>query len=79
MSVRRILVRRSTTSEWVSADPVLRQGEIGLDLSAKRMKCGDGFKNWSQLEYIDDAGLNTLRTEYGTETTFNLHFDLNKN
>lgn len=78
MSVRRILIRRSTSSEWSSADPVLRQGEIGLDLSEKRIKCGDGFKNWSQLEYIDDAGLNSLRTEYGTELTFNIQLELNK-
>ena len=79
MSVRRILVRRSTSAEWTTANPTLRQGEIGMDLTAKRMKVGDGFTSWSQLQYIDDEGLDSIRTEYGTDTTFNLHFDLNKN
>jgi len=78
MSVRRLLVRRSTSQEWALLNPTLRQGEIGMDLTARRMKVGDSWTAWNDLEYIDDAGLDTIRSEYGTDTTFNLNFDLNK-
>ncbi len=36
------------------------------------MKAGDGFTSWNDLAYIDDAGLNILRQEYGDEVTFEL-------
>lgn len=81
MSVyRRIQVRRGTATEWLapSQPVVLHQGEIGLDLTAKRIKIGDGFKDWSQLEYVDDPGLESLRQEYGNDNTFELFYDLHK-
>jgi hypothetical protein len=49
-----------------------------MDLTARRMKVGDSWTAWNQLEYIDDAGLDTIRDEYGTDITFGLNFDLNK-
>ena len=79
MSVyRRIRVRRGQSSEWQTNNPALDQGEIGMDLTAKRMKVGDGFTSWNDLPYIDDAGLDSIRSEYGDEVTFGLNFDLNK-
>ena len=36
------------------------------------MKVGDGFLSWNDLPYIDDAGLDIIRTEYGDEVTFEL-------
>jgi hypothetical protein len=51
----------------------LNQGEVGIELgSVIRMKAGDGFTSWNDLPYIDDAGLNILRQEYGDEVTFEL-------
>lgn len=77
--IRRIQVRRDTAQNWESANPSLHQGEIGLDLTNKRMKLGDGFHNWSDLEYIDDPGLDKIREEYGNEITFELNYDLHRN
>lgn len=75
---RRILVRRDTSTNWETTNPALHQGEIGLDLTAKRMKVGDGFNNWVDLPYVDDAGLDAIRAEYGNEITFGLNFDLHR-
>ena len=75
---RRIKVRRGLSSEWQSSNVALDQGEIGMDLTAKRIKVGDGFTSWNDLPYIDDAGLDSIRAEYGDELTFKLNFDLNK-
>tara|TARA_X000000950_G_C13757516_1_gene595395 strand:- start:664 stop:903 length:240 start_codon:yes stop_codon:yes gene_type:complete len=75
---RRIRVRRGTSNDWQTSNVALDQGEIGMDLTAKRMKVGDGFTSWNDLPYIDDAGLDQIRAEYGDEVTFGLNFDLNK-
>ena len=73
MTVRRIKLRRGTTTEWQNSNPALNQGEVGIELgSVIRMKAGDGFTSWNDLAYIDDAGLNILRQEYGDEVTFEL-------
>jgi hypothetical protein len=77
--LRRILQRRDTAEQWESINPALRQGEIGLDLTNKRMKVGDGFNNWNDLDYMDEAGLDSIRAEYGNEVTFNLNYDLHRN
>jgi hypothetical protein len=46
-----IQVRRGTTSEWSSANPVLSAGEWGLDTTTKRYKIGDGVTAWNSLSY----------------------------
>ena len=74
----RIQLRRGTKSEWESLNPVLFIGEIGIDISGKRIKAGDGFSNWNQLPYIDESGLDDLRSEYGNETDFIIGLELEK-
>ncbi len=76
--LRRILVRRDTATNWETVNPALQQGEIGMDLTNKRMKVGDGFNNWTDLDYVDDAGLDIIRAEYGDDVTFSLNFDLHR-
>lgn len=46
-----IQVRRGTTSEWNSTNPVLSAGEWGLDTTTKRYKIGDGLTAWNSLPY----------------------------
>ena len=78
MSIRRIILRRDTPQNWSEKNPVLFQGELGVDVSASgnRIKVGDGFKDWSELEYVDDAGLDLIRSEYGDEISFELGYNL---
>ena len=54
MSVR-IQMRRGTTSEWNSADPILNQGEIGYNSTLTSFKIGDGTSLWSDLDYYQAA------------------------
>ena len=81
MTVRRIQLRRDTEQNWTTINPALRQGEVGIELgsSGNRMKVGDGFTNWNNLNYIEEDGLDEIRAEYGTDITFELHFNLTKN
>jgi len=77
MAYRRIVLRRDFASNWQTNNPALRQGEVGVEIDQSgsgynRMKVGDGFLSWNDLPYIDDAGLDIIRTEYGDEVTFEL-------
>jgi hypothetical protein len=49
----RIQLRRDSAADWTSANPVLAEGEIGLELDTNRSKQGDGVTAWTSLEYTD--------------------------
>lgn len=79
MSVRRIKLRRDTFFNWSQINPALQEGEISVVLNTQdgtggggRLKVGDGFTSWNDLPYVDDAGLDAIREEYGDEATFEL-------
>ena len=46
-----IKLRRGTTSEWSSYNPVLAEGEVGIDLTLDKFKIGDGTTAWNSLGY----------------------------
>ena len=52
-----IKVRRDTSSDWASADPVLAQGEPGYELNKYKLKIGDGSTAWSVLNYFGEDPL----------------------
>ena len=45
----RIQLRRDTTSNWNSINPVLADGEPGYDINTNEVRVGDGTTNWSGL------------------------------
>jgi len=44
-----IKLRRDTSANWNSVDPVLAAGEIGIDLTNLTFKIGDGSLHWTAL------------------------------
>ena len=74
----RIQIRRGTQTEGETHNPVLFIGELGLDVSNKRIKAGDGFSTWTELPYIEKTGLDEIRSEYGDDTDFILQLELHK-
>jgi hypothetical protein len=46
-----IQFRRDTAANWTSANPVLAQGELGLETDTARYKIGDGSTAWASLSY----------------------------
>jgi hypothetical protein len=62
MSVR-IQLRRRTAAQWLSGDPslglsanpVLAQGEPGVEIDTDKFKFGDGISAWSALAYFTGA------------------------
>ena len=50
--------RRSTKTEWETYDPILLEGEMGIEVpdagvgtGLVKIKFGDGVKRWNQLPY----------------------------
>jgi len=47
----RIQFRRDTTANWGTYNPILADGEIGIESDTKRFKLGDGINTWTGLSY----------------------------
>jgi microcystin-dependent protein len=47
----RIQLRRDTASNWTRVNPVLDDGEPGLNIDNNQIKYGDGNTAWNDLEY----------------------------
>lgn len=46
-----IQIRRGKAAEWTAANPILAQGEMGVELDAHKWKIGDGILTWQLLPY----------------------------
>ena len=60
--------RRGTTLEWTAVNPILHDGEIGVDTDLNNFKMGDGVSSWTELPYFiaqDDLG--DLKGETGEQ------------
>ncbi len=56
--------RRGTAADWTSADPILAEGEWGLETDTQQIKVGNGTDNWSTLPYFGGDGI----TDHGALT-----------
>jgi len=52
----KIQLRRDTSSSWTSANPILSQGEPGIETNTGKMKVGDGTTAWTSLSYLAACG-----------------------
>jgi hypothetical protein len=50
----KIQFRRDTAANWQSVNPILSQGELGLDTTNNRFKMGNGSTAWNDLAYTVD-------------------------
>jgi hypothetical protein len=46
-----IQFRRGTASEWTSVDPILAEGEMGIETDTNLFKIGNGNDTWTELPY----------------------------
>jgi hypothetical protein len=51
MSIR-IQLRRDTTANWITYNPLLLEGEIGIETDNNNFKLGNGIDNWIDLPYF---------------------------
>jgi hypothetical protein len=59
----KIQLRRDTASNWTNANPILAQGEAGLELVTNRVKYGDGSTPWTSLAYASSINYADLQNK----------------
>lgn len=52
-----IKLRRGEAGDWTTVDPILLEGEIGVETDTLKAKYGDGTTAWSSLGYITSWGV----------------------
>lgn len=50
-----VQLRRGTTLEWEAANPILAEGEIGIDLTLGAFKVGDGSHPWTEIPFMEEG------------------------
>jgi len=49
-------IRRDISTSWVSTNPTLADGEMGLETDTGKLKVGDGITSWYTLPYMSVGG-----------------------
>jgi hypothetical protein len=49
----RIQIRRDTAANWTTANPILREGEMGLETDTLKIKVGNSVAAWSARPYLN--------------------------
>lgn len=61
----RMQQRRGTSEQWTTVNPVLAEGEIGIESDTNKFKIGDGINAWSDLvAFIDETNLTGSLNDY---------------
>lgn len=61
----RIQFRRDTAARWTSINPILQEGELGLETDTRFCKIGDGVHAWNELQY--STAFHNITHELGTD------------
>ena len=63
----RIQLRHDTAANWTSVNPVLLDGEVGIETDTRKQKIGDGSTAWNSLPY--DVGSTALQSITSSNVT----------
>lgn len=63
MTIAQIQIRRGTAAQWTSANPVLGDGEWGLETDTGKTKMGLGSLAWNSLDYFMADELSDIRSQ----------------
>ena len=77
-----IQLRNDTAANWISANPTLARGEVGVEIDTNKMKIGTGSTTWTNLPYtgVDAEELIPLvsytHTQGQTSSTWEIEHNL---
>jgi hypothetical protein len=57
-----IQIRRDTSTNWTTNNPILAQGELGLETNTNKLKVGNGTSAWNSLSYLIGSASTYLTT-----------------
>lgn len=62
-----IQLRHDTAANWTSVNPILLEGEVGIETDTRKQKFGDGSTAWNSLPY--DKGSTALQSITSSDVT----------
>lgn len=69
-----------SAAEWVSKNPILQAGELGIESDTQKYKIGDGVIKWSNLSYVSgitvDAELSDTSTNPVQNKVVKMNMDI---
>ena len=68
-----VQMKRFTTTEWTAANPVLKAGELGMDLTLGKAKLGDGTTAWLSLGFSVPSATDLTDLTDGGATALHTH------
>ena len=68
----RIKLRRDTAANWLTANPILAQGETGFETDTRMMKLGNGSTRWADLKYAVTGDLKVTGDTIHGDTSVSL-------
>lgn len=72
----RIQLRHDTSANWTSVNPVLLEGEVGIETDTLKQKVGDGTTAWNSLVYdLGSTAFDTKVNKSGDTMTGRLSLD----
>lgn len=71
-----IQLRNDTAVNWLAEDPILAQGEVGVELDTSRTKIGNGIDEWSDLPYADQYSNTQLESHTNSSTPHPAYDDM---
>ncbi|TGT42785.1 tail fiber domain-containing protein [Mesorhizobium sp. M8A.F.Ca.ET.165.01.1.1] len=63
----RLVEANGTAAQWTAANPVLLQGEMGLETDTRQFKIGDGTTAWNSLAYGGVQGIPGVKGDKGDQ------------
>lgn len=73
-----IQLRRGTSTQWTTTNPILAEGELAVELDTNFFKIGDGIHHWVDLPYVS-LPVATNTTLGGIKLGSGLYMDANHN
>lgn len=65
LTIKNLQLRNDLAANWVSVNPILAKGEMGIEIDTNKFKFGDGVSTWTALDYasVDLSNYVTLDGE----------------
>ena len=67
-------IRHDSAEDWLSRNPVLAEGEYGLESNTFLIKVGDGVRDWAHLPYLNKLDASYFKQETDGSLTFSDSF-----
>ncbi|MGA1296883.1 MAG: hypothetical protein ACO3X1_16375 [Burkholderiaceae bacterium] len=56
-TITRFLVRNGSAAQWTATNPILLEGEMGIEADTRKYKVGNGVSAWTALPYYIEGVL----------------------